>query len=489
MAFVPEGTLTLALSRKQCGRGNLDQMWARCFFNGLLAPDLGVNPVLAIRADLRHPTPGLRVRSWLRTPWEDGRSMRIALVYDCLYPYTVGGAERRYRSVVGQLAHQNDVTYITRRQWDRGTVLDVPAGVRVVAVSSGRQLYRASGRRRITPPLRFGAGVLWYLLRHRRDFDVIHVCSFPYFSLIAARLACALGGPPVVTDWYEVWTPSYWREYLGPMLGRTGALVQSLCVRLTTRAFVFSQLHAARLREEGYRGDPILMKGAYAGPVNHDDANARRDPVVVYIGRHIPEKRVFTIPAAIARARQHVPGLRATIFGDGPDRAHVLAEIERLGLQDVIRCPGFAPWEEVDAELRRAMCLVLPSRREGLGLGLVEAMARGTPAVVTRGPDNAATELIAERHNGFVAETADAPVLAAAIVAVHRAGPELRERTRAWFASHAEDLTIDASIVELEAIYAAAGRPESNGHAAAHISEPLLEITPVRTGTDDGRRA
>jgi hypothetical protein len=46
--------------------------------------------------------------------------MRIAFVYDCLYPYTVGGAERRYRSLVAQLAQRHDVTYVTRRQWQRG---------------------------------------------------------------------------------------------------------------------------------------------------------------------------------------------------------------------------------------------------------------------------------------------------------------------------------------------------------------------------------
>jgi glycosyltransferase involved in cell wall biosynthesis len=436
--------------------------------------------------------------------------MRIALVYDCLYPYTVGGAERRYRSVAVQLARQHDVTYVTRRQWDDGTPLEVPPGVRVVVVSGGRQLYRASGRRRIAPPLRSGWGVLWYLLRHRHEFDVVHVCSFPYFSLIAARLACAFGGPPVVTDWYEVWTRNYWREYLGPALGATGALVQSLCVRLTKRAFVFSQLHAARLREEGYRGEPILLKGAYAGPVNHVNANGRRDAVVVYIGRHIPEKRVFTIPAAIARARAQIPGLRATIFGDGPDRPHVLAEIARLGLQDVIRCPGFAPWEEVDAELRRAMCLVLPSRREGLGLGLVEAMARGTPAVVTRSPDNAATELIAERHNGFVAESADPDVLAHAIVAVHDAGTALRDRTQAWFATNAAQLTIDTSLLELESVYAAAvwrnGAAVAglNGHPASGVrtlkpivttrlarplADELVAADGGRAGTDDERVA
>jgi glycosyltransferase involved in cell wall biosynthesis len=369
------------------------------------------------------------------------------------------------------------VTYLTRRLGDRGARLDVPAGVRCVAVSGGRRLYGASGRRKIAPPLRFGLGIFWYLLRHRRDFDVIHTCSFPYFSLIAARLACAFGGPPVVTDWYEVWTRRYWSEYLGATGGRIGAAVQALCVRLTGPAFVFSELHAARLGEEGYRGRPILLKGAYAGPVHHQrGGDGARAPVVVYVGRHIAEKRVSTIPGAIALARHRIPDLRAIIFGDGPERAHVLSEIARLDLQDVIHCPGFAPWDAVDTELRRAMCLILPSRREGLGLGIVEALARGTPAVVTRSPDNAATELIEEHRNGFVAESADPSVLARAIVAVYEAGPQLLDRTRSWFATNAARLTIDGSLVELEMVYAdAAGGSavRANGHRALPAA-PLL---------------
>ena len=47
------------------------------------------------------------------------------------------------------------------------------------------ELY-AHGRRRLLPPIVFGAGVLLHLLRRGRRYDVVHTASFPYFSLLAA---------------------------------------------------------------------------------------------------------------------------------------------------------------------------------------------------------------------------------------------------------------------------------------------------------------
>src|SRR5207244_7024934 len=96
--------------------------------------------------------------------------------------------------------------------------------------------------------------------------------------------------------------------------------------------------------------------------------------------------------------------------------------------------------------LKTALCLVLPSRREGYGLAVVEASAHATPAVVVRDPDNAATELVDEGQNGFIAPTASPEDLAAAIVAVHSAGHALRESTAAWFARNAPRLALSASL-------------------------------------------
>jgi glycosyltransferase involved in cell wall biosynthesis len=133
----------------------------------------------------------------------------------------------------------------------------------------------------------------------------------------------------------------------------------------------------------------------------------------------------------------------------------VLAAIERERLAGVVRAPGFVAFEEVDAALRRALCMVLPSRREGYGMVVVEASARGTPSVVVRDDDNAAVELVDDGENGVVAASAAPDDLAAAIARVHEEGDALRERTRAWFARNASRLSLESSLAAVVESYAA----------------------------------
>jgi glycosyltransferase involved in cell wall biosynthesis len=378
--------------------------------------------------------------------------VRICVVYDCLYPYTVGGGERWYRNVAERMAREgHEVTYLTLRQWERGERVDLGDGVRVVAVGPRMALYTDSGRRRILPPLVFGLGVLWHLLRHGRRYEVLDTCAFPYFSLLAAALLRPLLRYELVVDWFEVWSRDYWREYLGGA-GRIGLLVQTICARVPQRAHCFSELHAQRLRAEGLRGPVTVLRGLLADPRAVAEAQ-RTAPLVLFAGRLIPEKRVGLAVASIALAAERIDGLRGLILGDGPERDAVRAAIEEHGASEIVRAVGWASAEELEARMAESMCLLLTSSREGYGLVVVEASQHATPSVVVAGQDNAATELIVEGVNGTVAPEPDATAVADAIVRIHAAGLGMRRSTASWFAENAAALSLESSLRKVLAPY------------------------------------
>jgi glycosyltransferase involved in cell wall biosynthesis len=382
--------------------------------------------------------------------------MRICVVYDCLFPFTVGGAERWYRNLAERLAADgHEVTYLTLRQWNRGEHPELD-GVRVVAVGPRIALYTAGGRRRILPPLVFGLGVLWHLLRHGRRYDVVHTCAFPYFSLLAAAALKPLRRYGLVVDWFEVWSRDYWHDYLGGIQGRIGLTVQRLCARVAQRALCFSELHAARLREEGLQGPVTVLRGLYGGSTEPATPGPV-EPVVLFAARLIPEKQVTLAVAAMALAAARIEGLHGEFLGEGPERGALDDAIVEQGLEGIVTARGFTATETVDAEMRRAMCMLVTSRREGYGLVVVEAAARCTPSVVLAGEDNAATELILEGVNGTIAHSSNPQAVAEAIGRIHEGGLALRESTARWFTENAERLSLESSLATVLANYGGGG--------------------------------
>ena len=111
--------------------------------------------------------------------------------------------------------------------------------------------------------------------------------------------------------------------------------------------------------------------------------------------------------------------------------------------------------------------LTNPSRREGYGLVVVEAAAHGTPVVLVADEGNAATELVDDGVNGYVAASDAADDLAAAIVACVRDGDRLRDSTYQWYQDAVQTRTISRT---MDAIVAAI-----DGHPApSHPNEGHL---------------
>ena len=383
--------------------------------------------------------------------------MRIAIAYDCLYPWTLGGGERQYRAFAEELAARGHrVTYLTRRQWD-----DAPPripGVRVRAVAGRAELYDARGARRPAPALGYALALGRHLRRARGRYDVVLVSALPATNVPAAWAALLGTRALLVSDWLEVWSRRRWRDYGGPVVGRLAWWAQRLAARLSPVATCHSALSARRLVESGLRSPAVVSPGLvlaqqHGEPRLAASAGAR----VVYVGRHIPDKRVEALPAALAHARARLPGLRMEIYGEGPSRPAVLREVARLGLDDAVTAPGFVDRATLDAALRDAAVLVNPSAREGYGLVVVEANAVGTPVVLVDGPDNASVELVRDGVNGYVAASSDPAVLGEAIVRAVAGGAALRTSSYEHYRELARAGSVGATVARILAVAEALG--------------------------------
>ena len=110
-------------------------------------------------------------------------------------------------------------------------------------------------------------------------------------------------------------------------------------------------------------------------------AGWREPGLLVAAGRLLTVKGFDVLLAALARPETR--GSRLVIAGEGGEEAALRRQIADLGLTGRVELAGHLPRDEMRDLYRRASLFVLPSRREGMPLVLLEAMATGLPAVAT----------------------------------------------------------------------------------------------------------
>lgn len=365
----------------------------------------------------------------MRTSQAESRRVRIGLVSDHLFPFAHGGAERVYRVLADALVDNGaQLTYFTRQQWASG--VDLKTAFDVNDVWTG-DVYDANGTRRIGAALRWSSALLRRLWR--TELDVLIVSATPVFNVFVGLLA-KLRRPRMVlvVDWLEIWPWKKWRAYSGGVAGTVAWLLQSIAVHIGSVRLVNGFTTLRRLPKRAQRTAIKLPLAAMAGAPQPGDPETSTHELL-FVGRHIPDKNLPTLPQVIAALQTEFPDIRATVVGDGPDRNVAESTAVELGVSDRMSFVGRVSDDELDQRLKSAGVLFFPSVREGFGLVVCEAARFGTPSVVVNHPDNAAVNLVEAGANGAISESIEVLELCNAVRACFNGGNELRRTTKAWY--------------------------------------------------------
>ena len=378
----------------------------------------------------------------------DARRLRIAFVYDALYPFVSGGAERRYHELGKRLADRHDVHFFSWRyggepRASAGT--EVRAGITHHFVGEARPFYGADGRRTIGEAMAFAARLLPSL--GRSGFDVVDASATPYLPIYAAWLATRLTRTPLVATWHEYWGP-HWSEYLAnrPVVARLARIGEAGARPLADARVAVSAMTARRIGHEVQ----VVENGVDVARIQGAQPDAIRADVI-HLGRLIEEKRVDLVLHAVRLLVAQRPDLRCAIVGDGPERLRLEALAGMLGIERNVSFLGHVPDDRVPRLLRASRTLAMPSEREGFGISVVEAQAAGSVPVVTRNPFSAAPELIRDGEDGLLCDpTPTALAGALATLLDDEAG---RRRMAGAAVASAARRAWDERALEMEALY------------------------------------
>jgi glycosyltransferase involved in cell wall biosynthesis len=173
-------------------------------------------------------------------------------------------------------------------------------------------------------------------------------------------------------------------------------------------------LAISRLAETFYRDlgftDASLYPFGYFRRLTRDSVavaeavdQARLD--ILFVGQLVRRKGVDLLLDAILPLWAEYPALSLTLIGEGSERAALESQAAASGFRDRITFAGARPADDVRTRLMAADLLVLPSRWDGWGMVVNEALAAGVPAIVST--HCGAGDLIHTGINGYVFDSED----------------------------------------------------------------------------------
>lgn len=261
--------------------------------------------------------------------------------------------------------------------------------------------------------------------------ELIHVsCVGPssYFLPLASAVGRAV---PLIAHLHA--------ELLASQTPGDGSILRRVLERADWVTSVSAAVHAGAIDTfPSIRGRGSVITNALEAPRQPTSALPFDPPCVLCLGRLVPEKGFDVALHVFAEVQRRMPGVRFLLAGDGPERARLEDQARALGLDSRVEFLGVVPHDEVPSLIDRATVVLMPSRREGLGLVAIEAAYMGRPTVATSAAG--LVEVVLHGETGLLAPKEDAAALSRAVLTLlarpetaRRMGDTARRRARDVF--------------------------------------------------------
>jgi glycosyltransferase involved in cell wall biosynthesis len=171
--------------------------------------------------------------------------------------------------------------------------------------------------------------------------------------------------------------------------------------------------------------------------------------VVTLVGELNERKQHRVVIEALPHVLERFPNARVVFVGDGGDRAALEATVKERGLQGAIAFTGFRA--DVPEILMGSDALLLPSRVEGFGYVLVEAMAAGIPCVASNA--SSIPEIVEHGVTGILHPVGDSGAVADAIIEVLSSPERARAMGEAGARVAREKFTFSTMLDQVEEVF------------------------------------
>ena len=299
------------------------------------------------------------------------RSVLVLCWRDTGHPQ--GGGSETYLQRIGSLLAETgvDVTLRTAR-YEGAARVDSVDGVRISRGGGRYTVYIRAGLAMVASRLGLGP-----LRRVRPDVVIDSQNGLPFL----ARLAFGRRVVVLVHHCHrEQWPVA------GRALGRIGWLVESRLSPWLHRRnqYVTVSLPSARdLADLGVDSGrvAVVRNGLDEAPPHTVTGQRSATPRVVVLSRLVPHKQIEDALDAVAQLLPRVPDLHLDVVGGGWWQDRLVEHARRLGIAEAVTFHGHVDDATKHVLVQRSWVHVLPSRKEGWGLAVVEAAQQKIPTI------------------------------------------------------------------------------------------------------------